>query len=63
MSILCNYIICDSITELFFKSGHNKEKHSKGDALMNFQLDERLTTYMKENGHKNILLAPMMCNT
>lgn len=30
---------------------------------MNFHLDERLVEYMKNSGHKNILITPMMCHT
>ncbi len=30
---------------------------------MLFQLDERLSQYMKEHRQKDILITPQMCNT
>lgn len=30
---------------------------------MKFESDERLTAYMQENDHRNILITPEMCNT
>ena len=30
---------------------------------MKIQLDDYLRDYMTNNNHKNILIAPMMCNT
>lgn len=30
---------------------------------MEFKLDERLTAYMQENNHRNILITPEMCHT